>query len=204
MKKTTLLSMFCVFLMAIFAFTVINVDSASAYPNMGNNCASCHDGSKAPKLGGSDSAPAKEPAKSGSSTKSSSSKTTISKTTSKATSSQSKTSAPAASTITIKLNNQDTKGYLVKNTTLAPVRKTAALANVYAQWDNASKTITLKTKSATIILTSGKDVAKVNDQEVKLNAAVKIVNGVAYAPVRFLADNLGLNVVFDGKVVNVY
>lgn len=196
MKKSLLVSIFCVFLMAVFAFTAIIVDSASAYPNMGSNCASCHDGSKS-----SSKAPAKS---SSSSTKSSSSKTT-SKTTSKATSqTKAKASVPTTRTITIKLKNQETKGYLVKNTALAPVRKTAALANVYAQWDKANKTITLKTKSATIVLTAGKDVAKVNDQQVKLSAPVRIVNGAAYAPVRFLGDKLGLHVVYQGKAVYVY
>ncbi len=56
-----------------------------------------------------------------------------------------------------------------------------------------------KDNSKTIYLQEGKKTAKVNGQEIKLDAAVVNKNGLTYIPLRFISETLGAYVNYNSK-----
>ena len=82
--------------------------------------------------------------------------------------------------------------------TMLPVRFVAEAFGADVAWDGATSTATLKTADTTIEITIGKTAAKVNGTEVTLDAPAFIENSRTYLPVRFVAENLGATVAWDG------
>lgn len=63
----------------------------------------------------------------------------------------------------------------------------------------ANDTVTIKYGSTTVKLEVWKKVASINDKTVALSAPAQIVRGSTMVPLRFVAQALGANVVWDGK-----
>ncbi|MBQ8836522.1 MAG: copper amine oxidase N-terminal domain-containing protein [Clostridia bacterium] len=82
--------------------------------------------------------------------------------------------------------------------TMLPVRFVAEAFGAEVKWDGATSTATLTTADTTIEITIGATTAKVNGVEVTLDAPAFIENSRTYLPVRFVAENLGATVAWDG------
>ena len=82
--------------------------------------------------------------------------------------------------------------------TMLPVRFVAEAFGAEIGWDGATSTATVKTADVTIEITIGATTAKVNGVEVTLDAPAFIENSRTYMPVRFVAENLGATVAWDG------
>lgn len=82
--------------------------------------------------------------------------------------------------------------------TMLPVRFVAENLGATVGWDGATSTVTVKTATTTIEIVIGKTTAKVNGREVTLDAPAFIENSRTYLPVRFVAENLGATVAWDG------
>lgn len=82
--------------------------------------------------------------------------------------------------------------------TMLPVRFVAEAFGATVGWDGATSTATVKTADTTIEITIGAKTAKVNGQTVTLDAPAFIENSRTYLPVRFVAENLGAAVDWDG------
>ena len=82
--------------------------------------------------------------------------------------------------------------------TMLPVRFVAEAFGANIEWDGATSTAIVKTSTTTIEVTIGKTTAKVNGVEVTLDAPAFIENSRTYLPVRFVAENLGAEVSWDG------
>ena len=82
--------------------------------------------------------------------------------------------------------------------TMLPVRFVAENLGAEVAWDGATSTVTVTTYTAQIKIAIGYYTASVNGQNVMLDAVAFIENGRTYLPVRFIAENLGAEVVWDG------
>ena len=82
--------------------------------------------------------------------------------------------------------------------TMLPVRFVAEAFGAEVGWDGATSTATVKTADTEIKITIGAKTAVVNGKEVALDAPAFIENGRTYMPVRFVAENLGATVAWDG------
>ena len=82
--------------------------------------------------------------------------------------------------------------------TMLPVRYVAEALGAEIGWDGATSTATLKTADTEIVITVGATTATVNGQAVTLDSPAFIENDRTYMPVRFVAENLGGTVAWDG------
>lgn len=94
----------------------------------------------------------------------------------------------------------DAAPVIVGSRTMLPVRFVAEAFGATVGWDGATSTATVKTADVTIEITIGATTAKVNGETVALDAPAFIdaSNNRTYMPVRFVAENLGATVAWDG------
>ncbi len=118
----------------------------------------------------------------------------------------------AAETIEIKMTIGENVGYvngeakeldaapiIRGNRTMLPVRFVAENLGAAVTWDGETSTATLTTDAVEIKITIGKTSATVNGEEKALDAPAFIENSRTYLPVRFVAENLGATVTWDGE-----
>lgn len=96
-------------------------------------------------------------------------------------------------TIKIKVNNQvlkpDEQPYIENDRTFVPIRFIAEALKVdKIGWNKETKTATLSSDSKTIELTLGSDIARVNGNNIKLDAPISIYEGRTFVPVRFISE----------------
>lgn len=87
--------------------------------------------------------------------------------------------------------------------TMLPVRFVAENLGATVGWDGATSTVTVSTSSVEIRITIGKAEATVNGTAVTLDSPAFIENSRTYLPVRFVAENLGATVGWDGVTSTV-
>ena len=93
---------------------------------------------------------------------------------------------------------------------LAPIRGIAEALDYYVTWDAKTNTATLQNKTKIISLSVGSQAAVVNtfddkkpSETIKLDATAELINGRILVPVRFLADNIGADVKWDGDTKTI-
>ena len=87
---------------------------------------------------------------------------------------------------------------IIRNSrTMLPVRFVAENLGATVGWDDATKTVSVKSADATIEIVIGATTAKVNGKEITLDSPAFIENSRTYLPVRVVAENLGATVAWD-------
>ncbi|MFF2532323.1 stalk domain-containing protein [Brevibacillus sp. NPDC058079] len=92
----------------------------------------------------------------------------------------------------------DTAPFIQSGTTLVPLRFIADGLGVPIVYDNNTQVATLTLNEKTVKLSAGSKTAKIDEQTVNLPVAPQIVNNRMMVPLRFIAENLGAQVVWDG------
>ena len=92
----------------------------------------------------------------------------------------------------------DASPIIRESRTMLPVRFVAEAFGAKVGWDGATSTATVKTETVEIKITIGAKEAVVNGKTVPLDAPAFIENSRTYMPVRFIAENLGAEVAWDG------
>jgi len=87
--------------------------------------------------------------------------------------------------------------------TMLPVRFVAENLGASVGWDGATSTVTVSTATTKIEIVIGKATAKINGAEVTLDSPAFIENSRTYLPVRFVSENLGASVGWDGATSTV-
>lgn len=82
--------------------------------------------------------------------------------------------------------------------TFIPVRGVFDAAGADIYWNSVAKSVTVKTDKDTVIVTADKKRAEVNGKKTSMNGAPFIENGRTFIPLRFISENLGYNVDWDG------
>lgn len=103
--------------------------------------------------------------------------------------------------ITIELDgetlNPDVPPYITRtNVTMVPAGVISQGLGAGVKWDQASKTATISKDNNVLQLTSGKTSAIVNGAAVRLDTSVQISQGRVMVPLRFVSEQLGLQVVW--------
>jgi len=87
---------------------------------------------------------------------------------------------------------------IIRNSrTMLPVRFVAENLGAEVGWDDATKTVSVKSADTTIEIVIGAATAKVNGAEIALDSPAFIENSRTYLPVRVVAENLGATVSWD-------
>ncbi len=88
---------------------------------------------------------------------------------------------------------------IIRNSrTMLPVRFVAEALGATVGWDGATSTVTVTTDTTKLELVIGASTAKVNGATVTLDSPAFIESSRTYLPVRFVAENLGADVQWDG------
>lgn len=104
-----------------------------------------------------------------------------------------------------KLKTNDVAPIIVNNRTMLPARFVAESLGAEVQWNEEKSLVTINGKNedgkdVTILITIGEENAAVNGETVKLDSPAFIENGRTYTPVHFIAEQFGVNVMWeDGK-----
>ena len=88
----------------------------------------------------------------------------------------------------------DSAPFIKDNRTYLPVRSVSETVGASVEWDSNARMITIKSDSNTIRLWIDEDQALVNSSLVKIDAAPFIQNGRTMLPIRFVAENLGMEI----------
>lgn len=110
--------------------------------------------------------------------------------------------AAAAVRITIELDgtsvNSDVPPYITaSNVTMVPVGVISQGLGAAVQWDQGSRTATISKGDTVLKLTNGRTTALVNSAAVRLDTSVQITQGRVMVPLRFVSEQLGLQVVWN-------
>lgn len=92
----------------------------------------------------------------------------------------------------------DVPPIIVNNRTMLPARFVAEKLGAKVEWDEVAQEVKITKDETEIVLTIGSDKALVNGEEVTVDSPVFIENERTYTPVRFIAENLGARVEWDG------
>jgi N-acetylmuramoyl-L-alanine amidase len=82
--------------------------------------------------------------------------------------------------------------------TLLPARALFEKLGGSVSWNASKREVTILYEGKTIVLTINNNIAIVNSQKVKMDVPAKIVNSRTVIPIRFVSENFGLFVEWDG------
>jgi len=103
----------------------------------------------------------------------------------------------------------DVAAQVVNDRTLVPIRFVAESLGCNVDWNEEAQTATVTNKDTTIVLTKNKDGALfsnkviVNGVEKTVDVPARIINDRTMVPLRFLSENMGLAVSYDGYTQGV-
>ena len=86
---------------------------------------------------------------------------------------------------------------------MLPARFVAENLGAKVEWDEAARKVTISKDDVVIEITIDAEVALVNGEEVKLDSPAFIENGRTYTPIRFISENLGAKVFWNGETQKV-
>lgn len=89
------------------------------------------------------------------------------------------------------------------NRTLVPMRPLFEALDVSVNWVDTTKSVICKKDDTVITVTIGSYDAMINGRYVHTQIAPEIIDGYTYVPVRFLSENLGMNVSWDDETKSV-
>ena len=87
--------------------------------------------------------------------------------------------------------------------TLVPLRAIAEALGCEVEYDDTTKTVTIKNEKITVELVLNADTAKVNGEEVKLSKEAKVVSDRTMVPARFVSESMGYDVDWDQDSLSV-
>jgi hypothetical protein len=93
----------------------------------------------------------------------------------------------------------DVAPFIENDRTLVPLRALSEKLGFQIGWDEAERKITLTREAKVVILWVDKTEALVDGQKVTLEVAPKIVSDRTFVPLRFVSEQLGAKVFWDGE-----
>ena len=101
--------------------------------------------------------------------------------------------------------DSDVSPYVVPklNVTMVPLRVISENIGAAVGWNQRTKTVTIRKANAVIMLTNGQTYALVNGSRLPLAASVQDRNGRIMVPLRFVGEQLGLDVVWNQKAKTI-
>lgn len=87
---------------------------------------------------------------------------------------------------------------IVNDRTMLPARFVAEKLGAKVEWDAEARTVTITKDETTIVITIDSKKATVNGKEVELDSEAFIENDRTYTPIRFVSEQLGAKVNWNG------
>jgi hypothetical protein len=97
----------------------------------------------------------------------------------------------------------DKSVYIANGRTLLPYRALAEMIGAIVNYDAASKVVTVQKDSNVYVLSLGSKVAMINGTAVELDVPAQLIGDSTYVPIRFLSENLGAFVQYDGAAKKI-
>jgi hypothetical protein len=88
---------------------------------------------------------------------------------------------------------------ILNGRTLIPVRSVFESLGAEVLWDESAKTVTILKEAKSIKLKVESNWVHVDEKQVEIDIPVSIINGRTMVPVRFIAEELGFEVTWDGE-----
>lgn len=108
-----------------------------------------------------------------------------------------------ASGLSVYVNNNKvnfSQSPVVENgVTLVPVRGLLESLGADVDWDKEAKTVIITLGASTVKMVVGSKTAYVDNKIVPLSVAPKVINGATMMPLRFVSENMGLQVKWDSE-----
>ncbi|KNY26541.1 stalk domain-containing protein [Pseudobacteroides cellulosolvens] len=98
----------------------------------------------------------------------------------------------------------DVEPYIKNGRTMVPFRKIFESLGVSMSWNAANKTISANASSTNIFIQISNKQAVVNGLKTELDVAAEIKTGRTFVPLRFVSENTGAEVKWDGKAKTVH
>ena len=102
----------------------------------------------------------------------------------------------------------DSPPVIKNNRTLLPIRAIIESLGGTVSWDATERKVTVSLGSTNIELWIGKSIAKVNGVDTPIDSSnpkvvPEIINSRTMLPLRFVAENLGATVEWDGTTITI-
>jgi hypothetical protein len=97
----------------------------------------------------------------------------------------------------------DQSPFVEKGVTLVPLRFIAETFGATVNYNDALKLVTIEFKDKTIQVQINSNIALVNNQIDKLEVSPKIIGGLTFVPLRFIAEAFGAHVDWDGTTKTI-
>ncbi|WFD08669.1 stalk domain-containing protein [Tepidibacter hydrothermalis] len=86
-----------------------------------------------------------------------------------------------------------------KGTTLVPIRSIFEALGATVVWNSEDKSVSAIKGNINVWLQLDSSIAKINDEEITLAVAPRVVNGTTLVPIRFVTETFGGNVEWDAE-----
>lgn len=103
-----------------------------------------------------------------------------------------------------KVVQSDAQPRVVNQFTLVPLRLVAEQLGYEVKWDKKTKQVSINNSDTEILLTVNDSRAVVNGSHMKLDVPALADKGTTYVPLRFVGENLGLDVYWDKPTRSVH
>ncbi len=91
----------------------------------------------------------------------------------------------------------DVPPFLKKDTAMVPLRAIAEKIGAQVLWSPSSEVVTINHQDQSISVAVNGTIAQKNGESISMDVAAEIVNDRVFVPLRFVGEELGLNVVWD-------
>lgn len=97
----------------------------------------------------------------------------------------------------------DVQPRIIRGRVMVPLRTISENLGAAVDWNLASSTVTIKQKSATLVLTVNSTGATRNGQQITLDSPAVIIRGRTLVPLRFISEALGFGIIWDEQARSV-
>lgn len=98
----------------------------------------------------------------------------------------------------------DVSPVIFNDRVLVPVRMIFEAIDAKVSWDGLNKKVTIVNKNDTFKFTINSDIAYINNKKFQLDTSAKLISDRTFIPLRFLAENSGIEVKWSDKERSVY
>lgn len=92
----------------------------------------------------------------------------------------------------------------ISGTVMVPIRVISENLGYSVGWNKSSQTVTVKGDGTTVEMVVGSKYAKINGQRAEMTKAPILRGGTTIVPIRFISEQMGLDVKWDNKEKAVY
>jgi len=94
---------------------------------------------------------------------------------------------------------KEVKAVMINGRVLVPSRAVAEALNAKVNWNNQTKTATVKRDKTSLEVTINRQVAYLNDKPITLDVSAKLINNKLYLPLRLVSESLQAKVKWEAK-----